>query len=373
MSIRLLVLSTFLLGTSQAFCQGADAELDEPADSQPAISIGAYLDIFYGYDFNKPATEQRLPYLFQHNRHNEFNLNHGILSLNVDQDKYRVNLAFQGGTYVNDNYAAEPEVFRNIDDANIGLALNAANSLWLDVGIFGGSWIGFQDTRIIHNDVLGHNLVSENTPYYMAGARASYAPDERWSLALLVVNGWQRIRRVSGNSLPGFGTQVTYSSSERLQVNWSTYIGTDDPDATRRMRYFNNLYAILQFNDRWSAKLGFDFGFQQDSKGSSNYQSWMGLVAMGRYKISDAWAVAARYEYFSDPNEVITPSLSPSAGYETGGFSGNVDYRMWEKILARLEVRHFSSNDAIYPKGMNLTSGNLFVVAAIVFELEKEL
>ena len=50
--------------------------------TSPTLKIGAYLDLFYGYDFNKPTTEERLPYLYQHNRHASFNLNHGVLSWN---------------------------------------------------------------------------------------------------------------------------------------------------------------------------------------------------------------------------------------------------------------------------------------------------
>jgi hypothetical protein len=48
-------------------------------------------------------------------------------------------------------------------------------------------------------------------------------------IAGLIVNGWQRIQRLQGNSLPSFGTQINYSPTEKITFNWSTFIGTDDP------------------------------------------------------------------------------------------------------------------------------------------------
>jgi len=342
-------------------------------DHSPEVSVGAYLDIFYGYDFNKPTTEQRLPYLYHHNRHNEFNLNHGYIFLKVDDEKYRANLAFQGGTYVRDNYSTEPQLYQNILDANIGLALNTNRTLWLDAGIFGNSWIGFESTESYPNFNLEHNLVSENVPYFMSGAKATFEGIENWSFAVLAVNGWQRIKRVPGNSLLSFGTQVNYSTGDRLQLNWSTFIGTDDPDSTRRMRYFHDLYAIFKVATRWELALGFDFGIQQKSKGSESYDGWYGLVAIVRYEFDPRTYTAARYEYYRDPNEVIVQSLDPLRGYTTSGVSLNLDRWIHDRILGRLEGRYFFANDTIYPEGSALVTSNFFIVASLSIRIEKSL
>ncbi len=83
---------------------------------------------------NLKALSDRL-FLFNHNRHNELNLNLGLLKLSLNHSKYRANFALQAGTYSNDNYAAEPGLLKNIFEANIGISLTEKNNLWLDAGI----------------------------------------------------------------------------------------------------------------------------------------------------------------------------------------------------------------------------------------------
>ncbi len=49
--------------------------------AKPALTISGFTDIFYVYDFNQPQGNYRQAFLFNHNRHNEFNLNLGLLKL----------------------------------------------------------------------------------------------------------------------------------------------------------------------------------------------------------------------------------------------------------------------------------------------------
>ena len=62
----------------------------------------------------------RQAFLYNHNRHNEFNVNLGLLRLAVAHAKYRANVALQTGTYANDNYAAEPGLLKAIFEAKCG-------------------------------------------------------------------------------------------------------------------------------------------------------------------------------------------------------------------------------------------------------------
>ncbi len=248
--------------------QFATAQEDNPWQQKPDLSFGGFMDIFYVYDFNEPQGTQRQPFLYNHNRHNEFNLNLGLLKFGLEQAKYRANFALQIGTYVNDNMAQEPGVLKNIFEANIGISLNKKNNIWLDAGIL-PSHIGFESAVSMSNLTLTRSILAENSPYFETGAKLTFNPNDKWEIAGLILNGWQRIQRLEGNSLPSFGTQVTYSPSESLTLNWSTFIGTDDPDETRRMRYFNNFYGQFRVSEKFEFIAGFDIGAQQESKGSS--------------------------------------------------------------------------------------------------------
>ncbi|WP_210490158.1 porin [Rufibacter aurantiacus] len=365
----LLVFQWLALGLSLLLGQPAFAQKDSTWLTPPEVSFSGFVDVFYAYDFNKPQENFRQPFLYNHNRHHEVNLNLGLVKAAVTHAKYRANLALQTGTYANDNYAAEPGVLKNIFEANAGLSLNPKNTLWLDAGIF-SSHLGFESAISLDNWTLTRSLVAENSPYYLAGAKLTYSPHAKLDLVALVCNGWQRIERVEGNSLLSWGTQVTYRPNENTTLNWSTFLGTDTPDSTRRMRYFNNLYGKFQLTPRFGLLAGFDLGWQQQAKNSSRYDVWLGPVLIGRYTLTQKWAAALRAEYYQDKTGIIIPTQTPH-GFRTSGFSLNVDYTPIPHLAARLEGRWFHSQDPLFRQNDGLTDENVFVAGSLAVRFGK--
>jgi hypothetical protein len=184
-SIAILVL---IISSAQLFSQ------DSSWSSRPTVEVMGFADVFYAYDFNDPQGSVRQPFFFNHNRHNEFNLNLGLIDFQVSHEKYRANLGFQTGVYANDNYASEPGRLKTIYEAFIGLSLNKKSNLWLDAGIF-PSHLGFESAISMDNPTLTRSLVAESSPYFLSGVKLSYQPNEKWDLSFTACNGWQRIKR----------------------------------------------------------------------------------------------------------------------------------------------------------------------------------
>ena len=336
----------------------------QESTSTPRFSFSAVADVFYTYDFNQPATAFRQPFLYNHNRHNEFNLNLGLLRAAVAHEKYRAAIGLQGGTYAQDNYAAEQDLLQHIFEAYAGISLNKQNSVWLDAGIF-GSHIGFESAISSENWTPTRSLLAENSPYFLSGARVTYTPAEDWTFAALLTNGWQRIQRVPGNSLPAVGTQLQYSKNDRFSLNWSTFIGTDDPDSLRRMRYFNNIYAKMQLSSRLGLIAGFDLGLQQESKDSQELVHWYSPVFIARYLLNEQWATAVRAELYADREGVIIPALNKN-DFITSGFSANIDYQPAEAVMWRLEGRWFHSPNKIFQtEDGSFARDNLFITSTL--------
>ncbi|MFD2033808.1 porin [Belliella marina] len=313
------------------------AQVDSTWQQKPQLNVSGFADVFYMYDLNQPQGTERQSFLFNHNRHNEFNLNLGLLKFGLEHSKYRANFALQTGTYANDNYAAEPGLLKSIFEANIGISLNKKNNLWLDAGVL-PSHIGFESAISMDNMTLSRSLLAENSPYFLTGAKLTFNPNDKWEIAGLIVNGWQRIQRLEGNSLPSFGTQVNYSPTEKVTLNWSTFIGTDDPDTSRRMRYFNNLYSQFQVSEKFDLTAGFDIGIQQRLKENSAYDFWFSPVIIGQYTISNTWKTAIRAEYYQDETGIIIPTGTVN-GFQTTGLSLNLDYSPSRNIVCRIEGR----------------------------------
>ena len=342
-----------------------------PWKQSPEFYFKGYIDVFYAYDFNQPESGVRQPFFYNHNRHNQFNLNHGIIGFEVSNPKYRAGLGLHTGTYPMDNYSIEPGVLKNIYEAYIGLALNKNNNLWLDAGIF-ESFIGFESPISIDNWTLTRSLCAENVPYFLTGAKITYNINDKWAVLGSILNGWQIIQTVQGNSLPSFGTQVIFAPNNRFTFNWSTFIGTDDPDSTRRMRYFNNFYGQMEISEKLEFFAGIDIGFQQESKGSSSYNNWHAVTLILRYKISDKWAMAFRGENYVDRNDVMIDSDTPN-GFNTSGLSVNGDFRPIPNLACRMEIRWLNSVDELFVKDDDLTKNNLFIVASVAYKLRKQI
>jgi len=345
------------------------AQVDIGWHQKPEFKISGFVDVFYIYDFNQPQGSNRQPFLFNHNRHNEFNLNLGLVKLALEHTKYRANLGLQTGTYANDNYAAEPGLLKNISEANIGISLNENNKLWLDAGIL-PSHLGFESAISMDNYTLTRSLLAENSPYFLTGAKLTFNPTNKLEIAGLLVNGWQRIQRLQGNSLLSFGTQVNYSPTEKITLNWSTFIGTDDPDTTRRMRYFNNLYGQFRLTERIGLIAGFDIGAQQRFKGSSDYDIWLSPAIIGQYTINKTWKTAIRAEYFQDKTGIIIPTGTIN-GFQTTGLSLNLDYSPTQFIVCRLEGRWLNSKDGIFETKTTSTNNNFIIGTSMAIKFSE--
>ncbi|MDH5599121.1 MAG: porin [Cyclobacteriaceae bacterium] len=208
-----LVFFLFFFANDKIYSQNQN---DSIADDNPVFRFIGFIDVFYAYDFNKPVSNFRQSFLYNHNRHNEFAINLGLISLKVEQNKYRANFGLQGGTYTVDNYTGGNSDFRFIHEANVGVLLSNKYPIWLDAGIF-SSHIGFESAISMENLTLSRSLVAENSPYFLSGLKVAYQTDPL-NLSLILANGWQRIARIEGNSLVSIGTQVTFQTQKNFQL-----------------------------------------------------------------------------------------------------------------------------------------------------------
>lgn len=340
--IKKLFLSVMVLGGSgNSFAQEVVEE------EKGKLSVSGYVETYYQHDFNRSLQNSRPGFVYSHNRNNEVNLNLALVKLNYTNQKVRANLALATGTYMNANYAAEPGVLKNIYEANVGVKLSKKHELWLDAGVM-PSHIGFESAVGKDNWTLTRSLMADNSPYFETGARLSYSSQNgKWFASGLVLNGWQRIQRPAGTTLPAFGHQLTYKAGTRFTINSSSFIGNEKVDSLRQMRYFHNLYAIWQMNERLGITAGFDIGAEQKAKGSSSYNTWYAPTAIVRYAPVRFLSVAVRGEYYRDQNSVIITTDTKQC-FQTFGYSMNIDYQILSNVCWRTEVKNLNNRDLLF-------------------------
>ncbi len=331
----------------------------------PALRFSGYIETYYQYDFNKTLQNTRPNFVYSHNRNNEFAVNLAFAKANYNTEKVRANFALMTGTYAQANLAAEDIGLRNIYEANMGFKIAKNKNIWVDAGIF-SSHIGFESAIGKDCYTLSRSILADNTPYYEAGIKISYTSNNQKLFAsALLLNGWQRIKKVDGNTTPAFGTQITYKPTEKVTLNYSTFIGNDKPDSVRQMRYFNNLYSIVQLSKKWNAIVGFDYGFEQKSKGSSQFNNWFSPVIILKYAPTDKISIAARTEYYKDKKGVIIKTNSIN-GFNNWGFSCNLDYAISSNIMWRIEVKNYTSKDKIFNASNNMLSTSNTAISAVL-------
>ncbi len=332
------------------------------------LSATTYFEMYSSFDLGGHDNQDRKSYFYNFNRDRSINLNLGFVKLSYHAEHFRANFALMSGTYAQYNMNTEDGLFKAIFECNAGIKLLKKQKLWLDAGIM-PSHIGFESAMAKDCWALTRSLQADNTPYFESGIKLGYTTkSEKLYLALMYLNGWQKNKKNPNNHSPSFGTQITFSPKQTISINWSTFIGNDLPDNVNLWRYYNNIYAIIQFRKHFGITTGVDFGFQQLSKGSKNYAKVLAPIIITRYRVNNHFQLAFRAEYYRDLNNVIIKEGGLN-GFQTGGLSMNFDYLLNKQMSLRFEGRALGSKDQIFQKYTMKTSRNYFFTLSMAFNL----
>jgi hypothetical protein len=313
-------------------------------DSTKPIEFSGYVDVYYAYDFTKPQNHEMASFLYNYKRSNEVNINLALIKAAYSDQKVRANFALMVGNYAQYNMASEPTWAQFVNEANVGFRLSNKNNLWLDAGVL-PSHIGFESAVGADCPTLTRSILAENTPYFETGAKLTYTnKSEKIFLSFLYLNGWQQISKPDFMNKPSFGLQFNYKINKSLNFNYSNFIGTAYPDSLNLLRYYHNLY--LQFLNE--SKINFTLGFDVGSQTNGTKFIWVySPLAIVQYKINKKVKLASRIEYYQDKKQLIIPALSPN-GFNVIGASINIDKKITNKLLWRLECKQYWSEDKIW-------------------------
>jgi putative OmpL-like beta-barrel porin-2 len=354
--IRLTITSFFLILSFITWSQ------DTINSSKVKIDFSGYLETYYVYDFNRPDSDLRQIFFYNHNRHNEFNVNLGLLRSSISYENFYAKITIQAGTYVEDNYVNEDVKFLN--EAYIGSYLDKNQKASIEAGIF-ASHIGFETATSHSNLNVTRSILAENSPYFLSGVKLNYKPNEKWTFVGILNNGWQRINKPNRNALPAFGSQIIYKSSVKSTLNWSTFIGDEPIGDNLRTRYFSNIYWDYQWNEKWRTILGFDSGCQKRIVGDG-YANWYSPIIIAQYSLAKKWQMAYRSEYYQDKENVII--YADYGSFKTFGNSLNLDFLPNSKAKVRAEARWLHADEPAFLRDGNLVKDNFFMTTTLSFE-----
>ncbi len=391
----MLLFNGFSLLAQEEQEQVEKTEVDEPAAAEnrfpsrnlPGIRFTGYFDIFGTYQTTRPLNGEN-PFSSYPFRGNEFGISYAYAQAKYEDSKIVGTVALNMGNIVDLMYEEQPPLLKLVREMSVGYKFT--EEVWIDAGIF-PSVYGTESFITKNNFHATRSITGDFSPDYEEGFRLNYHK-EYWQAKLLLTNGWQ-VLQPAANSRRSFGTMLEYHIPGKLKVNWSTYNGFVQqrppvdlgPDVPLTFRQFDNIF-IQYFAGRWSFQSVLDLGWQQ-SNDKSKWEKWVGNANSIRYKISDQFSTALRWDSYWDPTEkVMFPSMPDNyirgtgdwpntvpGGFQVDSFTWTLDFSPVQNILFRFESRTYHSRTGvpIFPDGNTKRTDNSFVLMSMGFSFGK--
>lgn len=339
--------------------QAQPAPAPAPPATAPTWSVGpldisGLIDGYYSFNYNRPSFDSngQINDLYNFNdKTDQFNLSMAKLTFNHDPDPVGVHLDFMYGrtnALVNVGNSSNGDY---IEQAFISLKPPKAKGFELDFGKFvtsaGAEVIESKDNWNYSRSLL----FSYAIPYFHFGVRTSMPVTKTWTAGVQIINGWNNISKSNGGVTAGFT-----SSLVKPKYTWSANVYTG-PENYNTQHGYRNLFdttLLLTPNAKFNAYLNYDYGQNRDglynsggeTYGDKNLYRWQGVAGALHEQFSAKSAVAARFEYFSDPQGFMT-----SAAQDVKEFTGTYEYKWLEGLLARVEYRRDWSTASFFQKG----------------------
>ena len=340
----------------------------EGAGGEWKLTLGGWVDAYFGYNFNDPASRTNTVRVFD-TRHDSFALQvaavdlqfegHagtgtalGRITLQAGDEPEAYYLA--SGSEVAKDALPSYDAFRHLQQAYAGyrMPMPSGNdaSLEMDMGLF-VSHIGYEGLNAKDNIHFSRSLLFQLTPFYATGIRAIYTVSPAFTAQLNVTNGWNSV--IDNNRSKSFGAQLVWTASDKVTatLNW---LGGAEQDATLAMRNLFDGTLVVKPTDALLLAVDGHAGFDRLHPGTTvngavltgdAKAAWYGIAGYARYQLDDVWAAGVRLEAFRDENGVPW-----EAGYAgtLGEGTATLEMRPQEHLILRLELRHDEASSGLY-------------------------
>ena len=239
-------------------------------------------------------------------------------------------------------------------------------SLQLDLGVFDTIYgAEVTDSQLNFNYTRG-SLYFVAQPFYHTGARATWTPNDTWTVRLLAVNGWNSF--IDNNGGKTFGAQVSTALGDLGSVTFGYLGGPEqnetlsdptngtqvrDPGANDRWRHLVD--AVLSLHvETFELALNADFVSEQIlADGAPQTEMWGGAALLARVALSSEWSLAGRGELIYDSRHYLIASSGTDARPDLwiGTGTVTVDYHPSKNLIIRLDTRMDWSSDRLYCRG----------------------
>ena len=335
-----LVSFIFIFCNFQSYSQQKDSVTVSSVSSVlSGIKISGYVDAYYAYYTDSVGTGnyQKIPSVSPHS--NQFGLNIVQITAQYSAEKVRAIATLHYGDLPT---AAWSPAFNMIQEANAGVRLT--KKVWLDAGFF-KTHIGTEGLLPKDNISSSLSIITFYEPWWQAGFKLTYTPNNKLLVALHVLNGYNTF--IENNKSKSLGLAVVYTLGEKGSLAYYDLVGEESPDGTpaRHLRFLNNLVFNYQLTPKLKTVIGVDYITQQHSGISDTNKTssvFSGIITL-KYQLKSKFGIYARGETFSDRDGFLTGKIidasNKGTGYILNGATVGVEYKPIDNAFIRLEGR----------------------------------
>jgi len=312
-----------------------------------STEVSGFVDVYYGYNFNKPSGRVNQLRNFDTNS-NQFSLNLMEIALEKKPDPsnsrlgYRIDLNYGPATDM--VHASEPggsEIFKHVQQVYGSYLAPIGSGLQIDVGKFvtphGAEVIETKDNWNYSRSILFAYAI----PYYHAGVRVKYAVNNKVSLAGYLVNGWNNF--AENNSGKTYGVSVTLTPTPKLSITQNYMTGPEQFENSSIFRHLMDTTVVYTVSPKLALMGNYDYG--TDGLAGGGRVHWQGFAGYARFSPTEKIALTPRVEWFDDHD-----------GFTTGlkqrlkEFTITNEYRVHNSLILRLEYRQDFSDQLFFTK-----------------------
>jgi hypothetical protein len=307
-----------------------------PSPEPPKIDVYSFVDIYYGYNFNKVDPSLRT-----------FDVQHNAFSLSLAEINFtkavtpesrvgfRTDLDF--GKTADLVAAYEPasdgkEIYKHIQQAYVSLLTGKVQ--W-DAGKFvtpmGAEVIESQDNWNYTRSILFGFAI----PFYHTGLRATITASPKVILGAQLVNGWNNTSEINGNKTVHLS--VTLKPNDKVTWIVNDMFGKETKGSDQTRNLFDTTLTIVA-SPKFSVMGNVDYGKEGETK-------WWGIAAYGKLQANPNWALVGRYEYLDD-----TKGGFMTFGTKAQTVTVTSDHTVAGSLKMRFEYRTDFADEAIFSK-----------------------